>query len=67
MNTITIVNLLNISIHNSNGFLKFYELSQFTLNFVTLEEIFALKPVRISYKFTIQMVRQSTIPIVNSK
>ena len=33
MNTITIVDLLNISTHNTNGFLKFYELSQFQAAF----------------------------------
>ena len=57
MSTMPIMNLLNISTHSTKieyGFLKHYELSQlhFISNFLV-------------NKFSMQMVRQSTIPIVN--
>ena len=47
MNTITIVDLLNTSIHSKHGFLKFCELS---LRFISFQEIFVGKLTHISYK-----------------
>ena len=67
MNTTTTVDLLNISIHNSqikHGFLKYYEISQFYVGCI-LYQIFAYKLAHISCKIIIQMVKQSTITIVN--
>ena len=60
MNTITIVDLLNISIQTWPKFLNYYKSSQFytcRLHFILFQEIFAGKSAHISYKFTIQKVR----------
>ena len=71
MNTITTEDLLNISIHNTkikHGFLNFYELSHLGCNLYHFRK-FLLVNLHIfhtnSCKITIQMVRQSTITIVN--
>ena len=54
VNTITMVDLLNISIHNAkikHGFLKFYEISQFWVAIyvaISFQEIFVGKLAHIS-------------------
>ena len=57
--------LLNISIHNTNGFIMNYH--SFRLHFILFQEILLVN-LHIfhtnSYEITIQMVRQSTITIV---
>ena len=71
MNVITTVDLLNISIHNNkikHEFLNFYELSVLGSNLYHFTN-FLLVNLHIfhtnSLQITIQVVRQSTITIVN--
>jgi len=74
MNIIMIVDFLNISIHNTkikHGFLKCYEIAITVLGCISYQlRKFLLINLHIfhtnSCEITIQMVRQSTIMVVNT-
>ena len=68
MNAITTVDLLNISIHNNkikHEFLNFYELSVLGSNLYHFRNFLLVNLHIFHTKITIQIVRQSTITIVN--
>ena len=72
MNTIMIVDLLNISIHNTkikHGFLNTINYHSFRLLLYSFKKFLLVKLARIDFhtnscEITIQMVRQSTITMV---